>query len=174
MSILINILLVIFVLDALFMVLFILMQRPKSEGLGAAFGGGVTDNLFGAQTTNVLTKITSWLAGIFFVIAVLLSVLYAHQTIQSSRLREELTKTDIGKAPTVPQPGPAATAPVGAPGGVTNPAPGPAGDAVGKDAPVTAADQAVGVSGPVAVPAASVPPTTTPAGTPAPTAKPSP
>ncbi|MGI8436804.1 MAG: preprotein translocase subunit SecG [Chthoniobacterales bacterium] len=176
MPILINILLVIFVLDALFMVLFILMQRPKSEGLGAAFGGGVTENLFGAQTTNVLTKITSWLAGIFFFITFLLSVLYAHQTVQSSRLREELTKTEVGKVPTVPQPGPAATAPVGAPGTVTNPAPGPAGDAVGKDAPVTAADQAVGVSAPVAVPAAPVAPTVAPAGTPAPTAtaKPSP
>ena len=38
----------------LFMILTILMQRPKSEGLGAAFGGGLTDNLFGAQTTTVL------------------------------------------------------------------------------------------------------------------------
>ena len=33
------------------MMLVILMQRPKSEGLGAAFGGAVTENLFGAQTT---------------------------------------------------------------------------------------------------------------------------
>jgi len=38
------------------MLLVILMQRPKSEGLGAAFGGGVTENIFGAQTTNVLVK----------------------------------------------------------------------------------------------------------------------
>ena len=63
MSILINFLLGIYVLVALLMIFVILMQRPKSEGLGAAFGGGVTENLFGAQTTNVLTKFTSWLAG---------------------------------------------------------------------------------------------------------------
>ena len=40
MQILINFLLAIYVLVALLMLLVILMQRPKSEGLGAAFGGG--------------------------------------------------------------------------------------------------------------------------------------
>ena len=42
MTILINILLGLYVFVALLMTLVILMQRPKSEGLGAAFGGGVT------------------------------------------------------------------------------------------------------------------------------------
>ena len=56
MNLLINILLAIYVFVALLMMLVILMQRPKSEGLGAAFGGGVTENIFGAQTTNVLVK----------------------------------------------------------------------------------------------------------------------
>ena len=58
MNLLINLLSVFFVLIALLMVLVILMQRPKSEGLGAAFGGAVTENIFGAQTTNVLVKFT--------------------------------------------------------------------------------------------------------------------
>ncbi len=48
MAILLNLLLVVYVIVALLMVFVILMQRPKSEGLGAAFGGGVTENLFGA------------------------------------------------------------------------------------------------------------------------------
>src|SRR5262245_37180961 len=64
MNLLINFCLVLFVLVAGIMVLVILMQRPKSEGLGAAFGAGVTENIFGAQTTNVLVKFTTWLAGI--------------------------------------------------------------------------------------------------------------
>ena len=68
MTILINFLLVIEAIVAILMMLVILMQRPKSEGLGAAFGGGVTENIFGAQTTNVLTTITTWLASIFFVL----------------------------------------------------------------------------------------------------------
>src|SRR2546429_8291610 len=79
MQILINFLLAIYVLVALLMLLVILMQRPKSEGLGAAFGGGVTENIFGAQTTNGLVKFTTWLAGIFFALTFGLSVLYAHR-----------------------------------------------------------------------------------------------
>ena len=39
MNLLINLFLALFVLVALLMVFVILMQRPKSEGLGAAFGG---------------------------------------------------------------------------------------------------------------------------------------
>jgi preprotein translocase subunit SecG len=92
MNLLINFCLLLFVLVAALMVLVILMQRPKSEGLGAAFGAGVTENIFGAQTTNVLVKFTTWLAGIFFVLTFALSVLYAHQSTASSAFRRELMK----------------------------------------------------------------------------------
>ena len=92
MQILINFLLAIYVLVALLMLLVILMQRPKSEGLGAAFGGGVTENIFGAQTTNVLVKFTGWLTGIFFALAFTLSVLYSHKTSRDTGLRRELLR----------------------------------------------------------------------------------
>ena len=97
MNILINILLTFYVVVSLLMLLVILMQRPKSEGLGAAFGGGVTENIFGAQTTNVLTKATAWLAGLFFFLTFLLSILYAHRTMSSSNLRRELLKAEAAK-----------------------------------------------------------------------------
>lgn len=92
MNLLINVCLVLFVLVAALMILVILMQRPKSEGLGAAFGAGVTENIFGAQTTNVLVKFTTWLAGIFFALTFALSVLYAHHSVASSAFRRELMK----------------------------------------------------------------------------------
>jgi preprotein translocase subunit SecG len=92
MNLLINLCLGLFVLVAALMVLVILMQRPKSEGLGAAFGAGVTENIFGAQTTNVLVKFTTWLAGTFFLLTFALSVLYAHQSTASSAFRRELMK----------------------------------------------------------------------------------
>jgi preprotein translocase subunit SecG len=92
MNLLIDFCLVLFVLVAALMVLVILMQRPKSEGLGAAFGAGVTENIFGAQTTNVLVKFTTWLAGVFFALTFALSVLYAHHSIASSAFRRELMK----------------------------------------------------------------------------------
>ena len=106
MNLLINLLSVFFVLVALLMVLVILMQRPKSEGLGAAFGGAVTENIFGAQTTNVLVKFTTWLAGIFFALTLGLSILYAHRgTGGESAFRRELMKQ---QAATATSPAPAA------------------------------------------------------------------
>ena len=112
MNILLNLCLAMFVLVALLMVLVILMQRPKSEGLGAAFGGAVTENIFGAQTTNVLVKFTGWLAGFFFAVTFALSILYAHRsTAGESALRRELMKSQAAPqtspAPTAaPQPSP--------------------------------------------------------------------
>jgi preprotein translocase subunit SecG len=109
MNLLINFCLVLFVLVAGLMVLVILMQRPKSEGLGAAFGAGVTENIFGAQTTNVLVKFTTWLAGIFFALTFALSVLYAHHSAASSAFRRELMKTQPAQtspAPAAPQSSP--------------------------------------------------------------------
>jgi len=102
MSLLINVCLVLFVLVASLMVLVILMQRPKSEGLGAAFGGGVTENIFGAQTTNVLVKFTTWLAGIFFALTFALSVLYSHHSVASSAFRRELMKAQPGQTSPAP------------------------------------------------------------------------
>jgi preprotein translocase subunit SecG len=124
MNLLINFCQVLFVLVAALMVLVILMQRPKSEGLGAAFGGGVTENIFGAQTTNVLVKFTTWLAGIFFALTFALSVLYAHQSTASSAFRRELMKN-----PAAPQTSPAPAGAQSSPGTTpaqTSPAVSPA------------------------------------------------
>jgi len=157
MAILLNILLVIYVLVALLMILVILMQRPKSEGLGAAFGGGVTENIFGAQTTNVLVKFTGWLAGTFFALTFILSILYAHRSGASSGLRQELMKTAATPAPEiplVPQGSPA----TGAPNTTTNPTPGGEASPAQGNSP-TGADQAVGLpAGPSPAPSASAQP----------------
>ena len=115
MNLLINLFLVFFVLVALLMALVILMQRPKSEGLGAAFGGGVTENIFGAQTTNVLVKFTTWLAGIFFALTLGLSILYAHRgTGGESAFRRALMKQQAAPA-TSPAPATAQPSPVSSP-----------------------------------------------------------
>jgi preprotein translocase subunit SecG len=138
MNILINVVLAIDMLVAVLMTLVILMQRPKSEGLGAAFGGGVTENIFGAQTTNVLTKFTGWLAGIFFVLTFVLGLLYAQRSSSDSGLRRELMAMPtaapaVSPAPATGSPGstPAASASAGAanvaPSATAQPA-GPAAD----------------------------------------------
>ena len=124
MNILINIILAVDMLVALLMTFVILMQRPKSEGLGAAFGGGVTENIFGAQTTNVLVKFTGWLAGIFFVLTFALSVLYAQHSSSDSALHKELMGMPTPAATSPASPAPAAGSPAAttAPKAATTPA----------------------------------------------------
>jgi preprotein translocase subunit SecG len=80
LSVLINILFVLLVPICILLVLVVLMQRPRSEGLGAAFGTGMTENIFGAQTTSVLTKATIYLGIAFFGITLLTTVLIAKQS----------------------------------------------------------------------------------------------
>ena len=156
MNLLINLLLAVYVMVALLMVLVILMQRPKSEGLGAAFGGGVTENIFGAQTTNVLVKFTAWLAGIFFALTFALSILYAHKSTADSAFRRELMKTQAA-----PQTSPAS------PATTTSPGSSPASDSRAGVLPQGSASP-VSSSSPVAVSPTAAPvatatsPTTTP------------
>ena len=119
----INLLLVVFVIVCLLMSLLILMQRPKQEGLGAAFGGGVTDQVFGARTTNVLQRGTVYLGSMFFILALTLSILIGKQSRQKSLLEpkkalaEKSTEKAVEKVPdVVPEPSlvdqlPAAEAP---------------------------------------------------------------
>jgi preprotein translocase subunit SecG len=137
MNLLINLCLVLFVLVAALMVFVILMQRPKSEGLGAAFGGGVTENIFGAQTTNVLVKFTTWLAGIFFALTLALSILYAHHSVASSAFRRELMKNQAAPQ-TSPAPAGAQSSPGSSPGTApaqTSPAVSPAASAAPTGSP---------------------------------------
>jgi preprotein translocase subunit SecG len=133
------------------------MQRPKSEGLGAAFGGAVTDNIFGAQTTNVLVKFTTWLAGIFFALTFALSILYAHRSTADSAFRRELMKNQAA-----PQSSPAPAA------AQRSPASSPAGTPIqASPAPSAASDSGAGVlpagtTSPAASPASSQQPPTKP------------
>jgi preprotein translocase subunit SecG len=80
------------ILVCILLTLLVLMQKPRSEGLGAAFGGSFTDSIFGAQTSDVLTKGTIWLGVIFMSLTLLLGLLYSHRQVGSNKLQEELKK----------------------------------------------------------------------------------
>jgi preprotein translocase subunit SecG len=160
MTLVINILLGIYVFIAVVMILVILMQRPKSEGLGAAFGGGVTENIFGAQTTNVLTKFTGWLAAIFFLLTFVLSILYARKASAPSNLSRELAAgmTPAPVASATPIPGASVS---GSPTGSTTPAnsattsPAAVTSATVSPAPTISSSVAPAASAPAASPQAS-------------------
>jgi len=83
-------LLTIHVIVCILIVTVVLMQRPRSEGLGAAFGGGMTENMFGAQTTHVLSKFTTYLGLVFFALTLLLAVLFARQESGKTTIEKQL------------------------------------------------------------------------------------
>ena len=118
-------LLTIHVVVCVLLVLLVLMQRPKSEGLGTAFGGGVADSLFGSSAGNVLTKITTWLGVIFFITTISLALLYS----RASGSKKESLGAKLGAA------APAATNAVPPAAAANAPAPAPESPAAPTNAP---------------------------------------
>ncbi|CAN5475924.1 hypothetical protein BH23VER1_BH23VER1_21590 [soil metagenome] len=139
MSILITLLTVLLIFACVLMVLVILMQRPKQEGLGAAFGGGMPDSMFGAQTTNVLQRGTIYFAVFYFVVSTTLAVLVAKHHRTDETLGEGLRDGAVATEPADP------TLPEGAsPTTTTGPAAG--GDAtLDLDSPMPESDTFPGV-----------------------------
>jgi preprotein translocase subunit SecG len=109
MSIILSLLIALHVLVCAFMILVVLMQRPRSEGLGSAFGGGITDNVFGSQTTNVLAKFTTWMGIAFFAITLLLSILTAKANSGKSAIQKKLLSEPVPAAVSTPAPTSAST-----------------------------------------------------------------
>lgn len=105
----ITLLLVVHVAVSLLLILVVLMQRPKNEGLGAAFGGGMTENLFGAQTTETLQNFTRWMGVLFIGLTLVLSLLYARKAKYASTASDELLKQPAPAIPALPAATPAAT-----------------------------------------------------------------
>lgn len=57
-------------LVSILVVLIILMQRPSANaGMGSALGGGAAESVFGGESANVLTKMTTTLTVILFVLS---------------------------------------------------------------------------------------------------------
>lgn len=136
LNITINLLLVVFALVCLLMSMIILMQRPKNEGLGAAFGSGATDQLFGAQTTNVLQKGTVYLGSLFFVLTITLAVLMSKRESTGQSFKAQVEQVPAAETPkeqpasivppaAPPLEGSVATPPVPAPAPIPAPAPTP-------------------------------------------------
>ena len=88
------------------LLLVVLMQRPKQEGLGAAFGAQMTDQAFGAQTTNVLKKGTvlfgTLFMGLCFVLAVLMNARFQNSKSDLNVKQVEAPVTAPAEAPAAP------------------------------------------------------------------------
>ena len=74
MTALFYVLLLLFLLICAVLSFAILIQEAKSMGLGASFGGDSGDSLFGTSTAEVLKRFTAYLAGVFLLCCLILSL----------------------------------------------------------------------------------------------------
>jgi preprotein translocase subunit SecG len=103
-----------FVINCLVLLLVILIQQGKAGDMASAFGGGSSQAAFGARSgATLLTKVTWVSASLFFVGALVLSVV-------SSRGASSVVGSVPAPAPAATQPAPAQTTPA-----QTAPAPAP-------------------------------------------------
>ncbi len=72
-----SVLLIVEVLSAFLLVVVILAQKSKDQGLGMAFGSGMGESLFGSRAGNVLTRMTITLAAVFMLATIALGILFA-------------------------------------------------------------------------------------------------
>ena len=108
-----SILLVLLIIVAVFMTGIILLQKSEGSGMSGSaaasmFGGALT----GAAAGNFLTKLTTWLAVLFFVLCAALAIVSAKSGIgdAQSGLRTELAADELAGEPT-PAPQSIPTAP---------------------------------------------------------------
>lgn len=131
-------------LVSVFLVILILLQRARNEGLGMAFGANMGESLFGSRAGNVLTRMTVWCCSIFVVNTIILAMLYAGGGgTGESRLMKESAPVPVA-TPLVPTP-------------VATPAP------ASPSPEASAAPAAAPVPTPVAVPVVPATPAPTPA-----------
>jgi preprotein translocase subunit SecG len=100
-------------LVCILVVLVILMQRPSANaGMGSALGGGAAETVFGGESANVLSKMTTTLTVILFVLSFGLYLGFvAREKPVSKALDAKATAPVVPPAATAPVAAPAATAP---------------------------------------------------------------
>ena len=98
MSILLSIFTLVLLGTSVVLIFLVLMQKAKSDGgMGAALGGGMAEATFGADTGNVLTKLTINCAIVFFVLSF---ALYLGRIYE----RKHAAATSGGALPTISAP----------------------------------------------------------------------
>ena len=85
MSTLETVLLTMLSLDAIALTALVLLQQGKGADVGAAFGSGSSNTIFGASgSAPFLTKLTTWLAILFFAITFGLAYIAKERVLEGS------------------------------------------------------------------------------------------
>ena len=100
-----DIVLVIDIISAVALIALILLQQGKGADIGAAFGSGASQTLFGARgSANFLTRTTAILGTVFFLSNLGMAWLYAQQMVPANVTKsvviEQPAKTETPAPPT--------------------------------------------------------------------------
>ena len=102
LSILKSVLLIVEALSAFLLIVVILAQKSKDQGLGMAFGSGMGESLFGSRAGNVLTRMTVTLATVFMLTTIVLGILFARGGTTSGSVMEKADREMPMAAPSAP------------------------------------------------------------------------
>ena len=93
-----SILLVLLIIVSVFMTGLILLQKSEGSGIsGSSASSMLGGMLTGAAAGNFLTRLTAWLAVIFFILCAALALVSSKMNVaqQQSDLRNEIVATDV-------------------------------------------------------------------------------
>ena len=84
MTFLLYFLVFLFIVVCLFLIGVVLLQQGKSADLASAFGGQGTQAAFGPRgTANLFTRLTTWSAVLFMVLAIVLTIMFSRSSDRS-------------------------------------------------------------------------------------------
>ena len=98
-------LIILFVLACFAMIIVILLQAGKGQGLAGAFGGGGGGTVFGGRgAATFLSKATTVLAIAYMVLCLLIGIIYKteNETTRESLIQQEATNQETAPVTGVP------------------------------------------------------------------------
>src|SRR5690554_7285001 len=96
-----EILLIAYLIIAIILIGFVMIQQGKGADMGASFGAGASNTVFGASGSgNFLTRTTATLAVVFFILCLVLGNLSAGSGDSKSKFDE--IEVPVNQVPAVP------------------------------------------------------------------------
>lgn len=96
-----EILLVVYLIVAIVLIGFVLIQQGKGAGMGASFGSGASNTVFGASGAgNFMTRTTAIFAVAFFVLSLVLGNLSSNKVSEDDKF-SDLTVEETIEVPVV-------------------------------------------------------------------------
>ncbi len=100
------------VLFCLALIALVLLQQGKGADVGAAFGSGSANSLFGSRgPASFLFKLTVFLAALFFVTSIALTVIQKQNIAAANQLAPPSSPASVQQQPAFVPPAPAANMP---------------------------------------------------------------